>query len=127
MREKVQLDGNGQKKSRIVRDKWGLFQVDVLYVDVFVKENLCVFLELFFALGGQVVALSVLGQLLFHFGMTLQIVAQTGCYVLALRHDAHMLRHMESRWAMTMEVRPRMMVSMAGSLRIISSMRFLTK
>ena len=95
MDEEVSLLINGwtvkRKRKRGSAD--GL-QFDVFYLDLLMQKNSGVVLKLFFALGGEVMAGSVLGALAVDLGVTGQIMLKTRCHISALWHHTNTLGHM---------------------------------
>ena len=59
---------------------------------LFMKENLCRFLEFILTLCCEISARACFGYHLFHLRMALQIIFQTVCYILSLRNHSYAIR-----------------------------------
>ena len=59
---------------------------------LFMKENLCRFLEFILTLCCEISARACFGYHLFHLRMAVQIIFQTVCYILSLRNHSYAIR-----------------------------------
>ena len=62
------------------------------YLHLFMKENLCRFLEFILTLCCEISARACLSYHLLHLRMAVQIIFQTVCYILSLRNHSYAIR-----------------------------------
>ena len=72
----------------------GLSQSYVFHVNILLKEHTGALCEAFGILGSEIMACASLRYAILHLGMTLHILHQTACHILALRHYSDTARDM---------------------------------